>query len=402
MISVDEAQARLVAAATPLKDTEYLALGAAYKRILARDYTASLAVPPKANSAMDGYALNVASRAEPGLRLPVSQTVAAGDSPSPLAAGTAARIMTGAILPPGANAVAIQENCTATRDSIVINSAVAEGDNIRPAGQDIALDSLVAQRGAVLGPAALGVIASVGISEVEVVRRPKVAIINTGNELVEPGQPLQSGQIYNSNRFVLQALLTELGCQVQMFDCVDDTLAATVDALTQASADNDLVISSGGVSVGDEDYIKTALAQMGRLDLWKIRLKPGKPLAFGYIDHNQKVTPLLGLPGNPVSAYVTFLLFAKPFLAALQGVPWQTPDALWLPADFSTAKASARSEYIRVRVVEGRLQRFDNQSSGVLRSLQWADGLALLPTDTIIKPGDPMAFFPLSRLLSIT
>ncbi len=401
MLSVEEAIARLLQQAYPIDGTESLSLEDAHLRLLAEDCRAAVDVPPADNSAMDGYACHLAETAPAGLTLPITQTAAAGSAPQPLQPGTAARIFTGAEIPPGANCVIMQENCAVADGVITTRASLSPGDNVRPRGQDIVRGSLIARRGEQLSPALAGVLASTGMGRVQVQRRVRVALLNTGSELVQPGCPLQPGQIYNSNQATLAALLRMLSCEVSCQQLVTDRLDTTCAALLTAAQAADLVITSGGVSVGDEDHVKQALESVGRIDFHKICLKPGKPLAFGQIRMPDREVPVLGLPGNPVSAFITLLLFGKPFIEALQGRVPVSPRAIHLPCDFALPQPRSRPEYLRVRVEGSRLQRFNNQSSAVLTSLTWADGLALLPAGGPLAENTLLAYYPLAELMSL-
>lgn len=399
--SLDAALAELLAHAQPLPGSELLDTFDADRRVLAQDLVAALQVPPFDNSAMDGYALRAADLSGPELALPVSQRIAAGSIGEPLAAGTAARIFTGAAVPPGADAVVMQEECTVLDDGRVqINAAVKAGQNIRKSGEDMPLGSTVLTAGTRLGPAELGLAASMGCASLAVARRPRVALFSTGDELVMPGdvapQNLPAGSIYNSNRFFLRAMLQRLGCEVQDLGIVPDSYEATVAALQAAALHSDLVLTSGGVSVGEEDHVKPAVQALGSLDLWAIAIKPGKPFAYGRVG----AAHFIGLPGNPVSSFVTFALLVRPFLLRLQGVQALAPQALDMRADFDWPRADKRREFLRVRInAQGGLDRFANQGSGVLTSAVWADGLVDNPPGQTIAQGDSVRFVPFAQLL---
>ncbi|MDO8329037.1 MAG: molybdopterin molybdotransferase MoeA [Fluviicoccus sp.] len=380
-------------------EIERVSLVQALNRVLAVDILAPVDVPPRDNSAMDGYAVHTDSLGSIPLTLAISQRIPAGVNPEPLRPGTAARIFTGAVIPEGVNAVVMQENCCqATPDSVQIRQAFKAGENIRLIGQDIRTGTRILQQGERLGPAAIGMLASLGLAEAPVYRRLKVAVLSTGDELVEPGSPLQhGGQIYNSNRYLLQALLTRLDCESIDLGVVADNLPDTLAALDKARKLADVVISSGGVSVGEEDHVKTAVEQLGKLDFWKIAIKPGKPLAFGRIGE----TAFIGFPGNPQSVWITFLILGRQFLLARQGQRFRNEPAGYpVPISFSVAKPLKRVEYLRVRLVETEqglvLEKHVNQSSGVLSSSLWADGLACIPVDVVLNPGDSVRFMPFS------
>jgi molybdopterin molybdotransferase len=364
---------------------------------------ATIAVPGADNSAMDGYAMRAADVPAAGTRLPVSQRIAAGHVGTALQPGTAARIFTGALVPEGADAVVMQEQCEPLDGgaAVRLNTVPAAGLAIRRRGEDVAEGAVVLCPGTRLSPQALGLAASVGVATLPVLRRPRVAILCTGDELAMPGEPLKPGALYNSNRFTLRALAEAAGCAVTDLGNVPDRLDATREALRQAAAGHDLIVTSGGVSVGEEDHLKPAAQAEGRLENWQLAIKPGKPLAFGAIrrpDGSEAL--LLGLPGNPVSSFVTWLLAVHEVLAALQGLPPGLPPALPLLAGFDWPRPDKRREFLRVRVgADGRLVLFDNQGSGVLTSTVWADGLVDVPPGQPIAAGDSVAYRPLAGWL---
>jgi len=396
-----DALGELLAQAKPLAAAESVSTFDADGRVLAQDLVSSLQVPSFDNSAMDGYALRAADVPAAGAVLPVSQRIAAGGVGTALAAGTAARIFTGAPVPDGADAVVMQEECAPRDDgSVQINAAVVLGQNIRKSGEDIARGSTIIAAGTRLSPAELGLAASIGCASLQVARRPRVALFSTGDELVMPGevepQNLPAGSIYNSNRFFLRAMLQRLGCEVVDQGIVPDSYEATVAALQAAAQDCDLVLTSGGVSVGEEDHIKPAVQALGSLDLWAIAIKPGKPFAYGKV----KGAHFIGLPGNPVSSFVTFALLVRPFVLRLQGVQNVAPQAVTMRADFDWLRADRRQEFLRARInARGGLERFANQSSGVLTSAVWADGLVDNPAGTTIARGDLVRLIPFAQLL---
>ncbi len=391
----------LLAQATPLASAETISTFDADGRVLAQDLVSALQVPSFDNSAMDGYALRAADAPTAGAVLPVSQRIAAGSVGTALAAGTAARIFTGAPVPADADAVVMQEECTVRDDGHVqINAAVAHGQNIRKSGEDIARGSTIITAGTRLSPAELGLAASIGCASLQVSRRPRVALFSTGDELVMPGevepQNLPAGSIYNSNRFFLRAMLQRLGCDVIDQGIVPDSYEATLAALQSAAQNCDLVLTSGGVSVGEEDHIKPAVQALGSLDLWAIAIKPGKPFAYGKVGGSH----FIGLPGNPVSSFVTFALLVRPFVLRLQGVQNVAPQAVAMRADFDWLRADRRQEFLRARInAQGGLERFANQSSGVLTSAVWADGLVDNPAGSTIARGDWVRFMPFAQLL---
>ncbi len=406
MLTFDEALARLLAGAHPLAEAQAVPTLDAAGRVLAEDQFATLDVPPLDNSAMDGYALRVADLPAPGAVLPVAQRIPAGSVGSALQPGTAARIFTGAPLPPGADAIVMQELCEHADGGVRINHLPQAGDHVRRAGSDIAAGQRILAAGRRLRPQDTALAASVGIAQLPLLRRARVAVFFTGDELRMPGEALPPGAIYNSNRFLLTALLAGLGCEVRDLGQVPDDLAATRAALRAAAADSDLILTSGGVSVGEEDHVKPAVEAEGRLDMWKIAIKPGKPLAFGEVnagdDAGGRAVPFIGLPGNPVSSFVTFLMLVRPFILRLQGVaaPLTAPAACTLRADFDWPRPDARREFLRARVnAEGGVELFANQGSGVLTSAVWADGLVDNPPQQAIRRGDAVRFLPFSELL---
>ena len=404
---LDEALAQLLAAVVPLDAVEHVATLDADGRVLAQDVVSAMHVPPQDNSSMDGYALRCADVPQAGTVLPQSQRIAAGMAAQPLAVGTLARIFTGAPLPPGADAVLMQEDCTVleTTDGAVpqvrVNALPQAGQWIRRAGEDVARGAVVLAAGTRLGPAELGQAAGVGMDSLTVVRRPRVALFSTGDELVMPGacapESMPPGAIYNSNRFFLVALLRRLGCDVTDLGIVPDQRAATVEALAAAARTHDVIVTSGGVSVGEEDHIKPAVQQLGTLDLWQIAIKPGKPFAHGRIGQAHFV----GLPGNPVSSFVTFLLLVRPMLIKLQGAADSGLLAIPKRADFDWSRPDKRQEFLRVRRnAVGGLDLFPNQSSGVLTSLVWGDGLVNVPPGQAIARGDVVSYISFSELLA--
>lgn len=401
MLSATEALDLLLAALRPITQTDTVATLDANGRVLARDQTSLLDVPPMDNTQMDGYAVRAAECASGEATLSVLQRIPAGQVGQPLEPGTAARIFTGAMIPQGADAVVMQEQCEAQDGAVVVRHAPQPGEWIRRRGEDIAAGSMILAAGTRLRAQELGLAASVGLSSLPVVRKPRIAVFFSGDELAMPGEPLKPGAIYNSNRFVLRGLLENLGCEVTDYGIVPDNLAATRDTLRIAAARHDLIITSGGVSVGEEDHIKPALEAEGRLDMWQIAIKPGKPLAFGEIPRAADERAFfLGLPGNPVSSFVTFLLFVRPFILRLQGVAQVSPHAYAMRADFALAKADRRNEFLRARInPEGGLDLFANQGSAVLTSTVWGDGLIDNPPGRAIAAGDLVRFLPFSELL---
>jgi molybdopterin molybdotransferase len=394
MLSVDEARARLLAAARPLDLSESLPLGSCQGRILAAPLASGICVPPLDNSAMDGYAVRAVEAVE-GALLPVAQRIPAGSIGQPVAAGTVARIFTGAPIPEGADAIVMQEDTVVEADAVRILRGAKPEAHIRRRGEDISAGQVVLPAGTHLGPAHLGVAASVGATELSVQRRLRVAVFFTGDELVAPGEPLPPGRIYNSNRATLTALLTQLGVEVIDLGTVADTLESTVAALQDASLRAEVVMTTGGVSVGEEDHVKAAVTQLGSLDMWKVAMKPGKPLAFGKVND----ADFVGLPGNPVSAFVVFCLFARPFLLTRMGAVWQPPQAFEVTAAFSRSRAGDRREFLRARIENGRAVLFPNQSSGALTSMAWAEGLVDIEAGRTVAEGDRVPFIPMAALL---
>jgi len=355
---------------------------------------------------MDGYALRSVDVPAAGTLLPVSQRIPAGVVGSALRAGTAARIFTGAQLPQGADAVVMQEECEARGDTVAVNTMPTAGQWVRRRGEDVMQGDVVLAVGTRLTPQALGLAAAVGAAELSVMRRPRVALFSTGDELVMPGEPLRPGAIFNSNRFTLRALIQAMGCDCTDLGIVPDRLDATRDALRRAAAGHDLIVTSGGVSVGEEDHLRPAVQAEGRIDLWQVAIKPGKPLAFGEVNRGDGTAAfIIGLPGNPVSSFVTFLLLVRPVLLRLLGAPAATPHLMPqttpMRADFDWPCADKRREFLRARRnLQGGLDLFPNQSSGVLTSAVWADGLIDNPPSQAIRAGDVVAFIPFSELLS--
>lgn len=406
---LDSALAELLGFAAVLDGVESVSTFEADGRVLAQDVVSALHVPPQDNSSMDGYAVRCAdvlqAQSQAQGVLPVSQRIAAGASGAPLAPMSVARIFTGAPIPSGADAVVMQEDCEVlpgdgAQECVRIKAVPTSGQWIRRAGEDVTLGANVLSKGERLMPASLGLAASIGLNLLPVVRRPRVALFSTGDELVMPGdvtpQQMKPGAIYNSNRFFLRALLLRLGCEVSDLGIVPDRLDATQEALKRAAQQHDLILTSGGVSVGEEDHIKPAVQSLGSLDLWQIAIKPGKPFAYGQVQD----THFIGLPGNPVSSFVTFLLLVRPFLLKLQGATDIASKSIALPAHFTWSRADKRREFLRVhRNATGGLDLFANQSSGVLTSAVWADGVVDNPPGQTIAHGDVVRFIPFSEIM---
>jgi molybdopterin molybdotransferase len=408
LLSLDDVLQRLLAVAHErvLPDLEKVDTFDSLGRVLARGVVSALDVPPADNTSMDGYAMRAADVPAAGTVLPVSQRLPAGVVGQPLQPGTAVRIFTGAQVPPGADAVVMQEQCSATAGeglgSVRIDAVPQPGQWVRRRGEDVLLGAEVLAAGTRITPQAMGLAASVGASRLTVRRRPRVALFSTGDELVMPGESLKPGAIYNSNRFTLRGLLLAAGCEVADLGIVPDRLDATRQALRTAAAGNDLILTSGGVSVGEEDHIKPAVKAEGWLEAWQVAMKPGKPLAFGAVRRGDGESEALfmGLPGNPVSSFVTFLLAVAPVLRALQGCSTAMPAGLQVRADFDWPRPDKRREFLRARFnAQGGVALFPNQSSGVLTSAVWADGLVDLPSGQVVQRGDTVRLLPLSALI---
>lgn len=411
LMSLDEALNTLLAQIDPVEGEESVATFDADGRVLAQNLVSALQVPAFDNSSMDGYAVRSADVTQAGVVLAVTQRIAAGQQGHALLPGQAARIFTGAPVPPGADAVVMQEQTesVSTDDPACVRflTRAEPGQWIRRSGEDVGLGDTVLRRGQKLGPAELGLAASLGLAHVPVMRRPRVALFSTGDELVMPGDvapaDMPPGAIYNSNRFFLRALLHRLGCEVSDLGIVPDRREATVAALKTAADHHDLIVTSGGVSVGEEDHVKPAVQSLGALALWQIAMKPGKPFAYGHV--RRETAPgaahFVGLPGNPVSSYMTFLLLVKPLVLALLGAQRLAPVAVPMTAHFDVPQADKRREFLRVRRnAQGGLDLFPNQSSGVLTSVVWGDGVVDKPAGQTIAHGDTVSFWPFSEWLS--
>jgi len=409
MLSVAEALALLLSSAREITETNILPTLGANGRTLAVAQTSQLDVPPVDNTSMDGYAVRAADCVSGAAVLRVSQRIPAGQVGQPLEAGCAARIFTGAMIPEGADAVVMQEACVASKDAggdlVTVKHTPQSGEWIRRAGEDIRAGSTILSAGQRLRAQELGLAASVGLAQLPVMRKLRVAVFFTGDELAMPGDALKPGAIYNSNKFTLRGLLENLGCDITDYGIVPDTLAATRDTLRRAAAEHDLIITSGGVSVGEEDHIKPAVEAEGHINMWQIAVKPGKPLAFGEVNRAGKSDQsdtafFLGLPGNPVSSFVTFLLFVRPFILRLQGVVDVAPKTYAMRADFDLPKGDRRNEFLRAKInAEGGLDLFANQSSGVLTSTVWGDGLIDNPPCKTIAKGDVVRFISFSDVM---
>ena len=408
MLTAEQALDHLLSHARAVSEMEHVAMQSALGRVLAENVNSLVDVPPLDNTSMDGYAVRTADITKEGVVLKVNQRIPAGSMGKPLEGGCAARIFTGAPIPPNADAIIIQEDTTLIEgqaDQVQVNYIPKLGQWIRRRGEDLSAGKVALQAGAFLRPQELGVAASAGLTHLNVKRRVRVAAFFTGDELALPGEPLKPGGIYNSNRDTLLACLRSLGCDATDLGIIPDRLDATREALRKASKDHDLIITSGGVSVGEEDHIKPAVTAEGRLDLWQIAIKPGKPLAFGAVRKAEQAESgeawFIGLPGNPVSSFVTFLLFVRPFILKLQGRDSGSIPTYPMRADFNWPKADRRNEFLRVRVnSQGGLDLFPNQSSGVLTSASWGDGLIDCPAGQAFEAGSMVKYIPFSALLA--
>ena len=395
LLSVDEALETLLAGARPVTEVEQVPTMEAVNRVLARAQSSAMDVPPMDNSAMDGYAVRLSDLNSSEKKLKVAQRIPAGSVGKPLQPGTAARIFTGAPVPPGADAVVMQEDCSVSGDFVVIKKSPREGEWVRRTGSDIRKGDVVLVAGKRLLPQDTGLAASIGIKTLPVCRKVRLGLFFTGDELVMPGDPLPPGRIYNSNRFTLNGLAAAFGCEVRDYGIVPDKLDATREVLRRAAGENDIIVTSGGVSVGDEDHVKPAVEAEGSLLMWKIAMKPGRPLAFGKVGK----AAFLGLPGNPVSSFVTFLIFVRPFLLKTQGQTETIPHAIDARADFDWPAPDARREFLRVKWnARGGLDSYPTQDSAVLTSTSWADGLLDNPAGCAIRSGDRVRFLPYSEL----
>lgn len=393
LLSVDEALAQLLAGASPVEQVELVPTIEAAGRVLARGQTSGMDVPPMDNSAMDGYAVRIADLGAGKLR--IAQRIPAGSVGKPLEPGTAARIFTGAPVPPGADAIVMQEFTEADKESVKVRKAPRPGEWIRRTGSDIRKGGQILAAGKRLLPQDTGLVASVGIKDLPVYRKLRLGLFFTGDELVMPGDPLPPGRIYNSNRFTLNGLAAAFGCEVRDYGIVPDDLARTREVLRLAAGENDVIVTSGGVSVGDEDHVKPAVEAEGSLLMWRIAMKPGRPLAFGKVGE----AAFIGLPGNPVSSFVTFMIFVRPFLLKSQGQAEVQPRAIDARADFDWPEPDARREFLRVKWnAQGGLDLYPTQDSAVMTSTAWADGLVDNPAGAAIRKGERVKFLPYSEL----
>jgi molybdopterin molybdotransferase len=402
LIPYDEALQQLVDKVSPTQKVISLPLLEAYGEVLAETQCSAINVPPADNSAMDGYALNTSDLAESEqTELVVSQRIAAGEGAAPLQPGTAARIFTGATIPDGADVVIMQEQVEVIGDTIRFDIKPETGMNIRKLGNDIRSGDTILHKGCRLRAQDIGLAASVGLESLPVFEKIRVGMFLTGDELVEPGQPLTAGKIYDSNRYTLQGMLHDLGCEIVDLGLVGDTLKETKAAMRNAARLADLVVTCGGVSVGEEDHVRIAIEQLGDLHLWRLRIKPGKPLAFGQIES----TPFVGLPGNPVSVFATFYLFVCPLIKTLQGRVWQKPQAFQVAAGFDWPKPDSRREFLRARLEMDDAQQlvariYPNQDSGVLSSAVWAQGFVEIAEGRTLKSGDKVDYFSFEQILA--
>lgn len=398
---VEQALETLLSSAKAITETEVIPVAQALGRVLAEDQESTVDVPPADNSAMDGFAFNSTDLiAAPQTILPISQRIPAGVAPAPLQPGTAVRIFTGAEVPAGADTVVMQENCQWQDEQVTLPASSNSGDNIRPQGQDIQSGSVIMSCGHRIKPQDMGLLASVGIAEIPVYRKLKIAILSTGDELVEPGTELQPGQIYNSNRYTLAGQMDALGFETIDLGIVPDNMEATEKSLRKAAKESDCIVTSGGVSVGEEDHVKACVEQLGSIDLWKLAIKPGKPLAFG----NVFGTPFLGLPGNPAAVFVTGAIVARPYLLKTQGANELLPTPIKATANFDRPKPAKRQEYLRAKLVinengEACAELAGNQSSGVLSTASVGNGFAVHPLGGTINVGEPVQFLLFSDLL---
>lgn len=402
LMSADDALSFLIDSASVTAMTEAVSLDDSLDRILASDIHSTINVPGFDNSAMDGYtiALKDSQVAQENLSFDVVDRIAAGSTGNDLKIGNAARIFTGAPIPNGANTVVMQEECTLSEDKsqITVKRAINLNENIRPTGNDILKDNVILSSGRQIKPQDISLAASVGVGELVVFKKIKVGVFFTGDELVEPGNLLTPGKIYNSNRYALVALLKQVGCDVINLGNIEDKLDATCEALEALESQCDLIMTTGGVSVGEEDHVKPAVEKLGELNLWKIRMKPGKPLAYGKV----KQTPFIGLPGNPVSSFVTFCIFSLPFIKKMQGNSNYESKILKVKTNFDCKRAKPRREYARVRIdhsTETPLANlFPKQGSDVMSSVVWADGIIEIPENTTFETGTILNYYSMSEL----
>lgn len=395
MLEIDEAKATILECISQVCSVEPVPIDQATGRVLARDIISTVDVPPAANSAMDGIAVTFDDlrNAKDG-RLPLTQRVVAGKKPRELVPNSAARIFTGAEMPFKSDTVIIQENCEFTDKDVKISGKISKGDNVRAKGQDIKKGESILKSGRILKAQDIGLIASAGQTHVQVFKKLRITLISTGSELIQPGEPLTPGKIYNSNQAMLHALLSQRACYIVNQYIVQDSFDKTRVVLKEAASKSDLILSTGGVSVGEEDHVKDAVESLGGLDVWKVKMKPGKPLAFGKIGD----TVFLGLPGNPVSSFVVCCIFGFPIIRKMQGADSYQPLAIQLPIAFDVPEPQSRPEFMRVRIENNFVMQYGNQSSGVLSSVSWANALAFIPADTTLNQGDLVDVYPLELM----
>tara|TARA_B100000470_G_scaffold95689_1_gene73898 strand:+ start:4447 stop:5709 length:1263 start_codon:yes stop_codon:yes gene_type:complete len=402
LMSADDALAFLMDSAVASNQTETSSLDDSIGRILAIDIHSKINVPGFDNSAMDGYtiALDENNTSKTNQSFDVVDRITAGSIGNELKRGNAARIFTGAPIPKGANTVVMQEECQTSDDGsqITIKRAVELNENIRPTGNDILKDDVILTTGKKIEPQDISLAASVGIGELRVFKRLKVGVFFTGDELIEPGNSLSPGKIYNSNRYALVALLNKAGCDVINLGNIKDNLDSTCVALESLSSECDLIMTTGGVSVGEEDHVKPAVEKLGSLNLWKIKMKPGKPLAYGQV----KNIPFIGLPGNPVSSFVTYCIFALPFIKKMQGNSNYKTEAIKVKTNFDCKRAKPRREYARVRIDYSSkiplASLYPKQGSDVMSSVVWADGIIEIPENTTFESGTILNYYSLNVL----
>lgn len=398
MLDFTSARARLIEAARPIERRLTLPLAACLGRVLAADARALGDSPPTDVSTLDGYAIATRDLAVDGeTRLRVTQRIPAGETGEPLHPGEAARIFTGAAMPPGADAIVAQEAARREGEGLIFSYRPAPFEDVRRQGADFRAGDILIPAGIPLGPAHLGLAASAGIAELMVHERLRVALLTSGDEVIPPGRPLLPGQIHDANGPMLRGLLEQLGCEITHAAHLPDDLHATRATLEKVAGDCDVIVTSGGVSVGEEDHIKAAVESLGSIDMWKVRMKPGKPLAFGQVAG----TPFIGLPGNPVSGFATFALFARPYLLARMGARVPPLRPILLPAAFARPKAGDRRDFARGRITpDQHVELYANQGSGILSSLTWAEALVEIPEHATVAPGDLVNVHLLAELLA--
>ncbi|MBV9826616.1 MAG: molybdopterin molybdotransferase MoeA [Alphaproteobacteria bacterium] len=401
LLSLDMALALIAERITPVVTELPVTLAHAGGRILARDLIAGINVPPYANSAVDGYAIAFADLAAEGqTALPIGGRAAAGHPLGrPMRSGEAVRIFTGAPMPDGADTVFMQEDCIVEGDRVMLPPGMRKGANRRHAGEDVAVDSIALTAGRRLKPADLGLAAALGFEILPVCRPLRVALMSTGDEVREPGSRLEPGMIYDANRIMLAGLLRGLGCEVVDMGIRPDSAAALADTLAIASGEHDLIVTSGGVSTGEEDHVRAAIEKLGRLDFWRLAIKPGRPVALGQV----RGTPLIGLPGNPVAAGLTFAILARPLILRLAGAVIASPLTFPVTSGFAHRKKAGRREYLRATLARENgsalAHKFTRDGAGILSSIVQSDGFAILGEElTDIQPGTGIEFLPFSEV----